>query len=260
MAISTSGTNASGSSTTTTVDITWTASGAANEILIVDVASRSPSGATPTITGVVWDPTGVNTAFTLVASIQNTTTRLVNGMFILQTPASGTKTARVTLSGTIEWANARARGFKADSAIAGEGTPTTSTAAGADNISQSHTLNHSGGILLSTASSNTGTLPTASLTQDSRVTAGADDFFGTQHDFSGTTGAKTVAWTSGDAGQGWTEVTETFYETGGATTTRGSPFDAGNAFNDGRTFAGPLRRIFLPPRKLVIAHKLPEAA
>lgn len=57
-----------------------------------------------------------------------------------------------------------------------------------------------------------------------------------------------ASWTTSRGNMG---LIATFKAAGGAATTRGSPFDAGNAFNDGRTLSGPLRRVFPLPRKLV---------
>lgn len=59
-----------------------------------------------------------------------------------------------------------------------------------------------------------------------------------------------ASWTTSRGNMG---LIATFKAAGGAATTRGSPFDAGNAFNDGRTLAGPLRRVFARPRRFAVA-------
>src|SRR5436309_10369646 len=88
-------TPSSGSGTGTTIDVTHTVSGT-NRLMLVGISSWATF---PTVSSVVWDPTGTPQTLTLVGSQANGTVAKM-WIYRLVAPATGTKTLRVTFTGS----------------------------------------------------------------------------------------------------------------------------------------------------------------
>jgi len=81
----------------TTLDVSHVATGTGTDGLLVVFVAINTSGAT-TVTGVVWDQGGANTALTQLGTLDAANSAVRGDIWYLKAPSAGTKTIRVTTS------------------------------------------------------------------------------------------------------------------------------------------------------------------
>lgn len=257
--------NVDGTSGTNQSSLTRAFTVSSANLLLVAVSVGDGTAIDTLNTGVTWNTTGTMSAVTSSTASDGVWSQVK--WWRLDSPAAATANVVATLNG-------------------GGGTPdqaaihiigVTNYDSGTGLRAASTTNNTTANPSLTVAASQSGDLVVAVVSNDNESgnTVQANSLIfeaenvgsDTDHSSQYTTasGANTVmAWTQSGSGNGWAASGIPVPISGGApATTRGNPFDAGNAFNGGRTFAGIVRRsgLIVPaPRKLVIARQLLRAA